>query len=70
MLPDLKPYSRLSPDGDGIEFDIDAIAVDLITLAKAAGITHATFMFNMERIWRDVEVTVDIPGASRPEEIN
>ena len=63
-LTDLKPYSRPAAGGDGIDFDIDAIAVDLVTLAKAAHITEEQFFFNMNRIWREVSVTTII---KRPE---
>jgi hypothetical protein len=57
-LTDLKPYSRPSPDGDGLDFDIEAIAVDLICLAKAANISEAQFFFNLRRVWSEIEVEV------------
>jgi hypothetical protein len=47
---------------DGIHFDAEGMAVDLITMCKAAGMPYAEFMENMGATWRAVNVEVKCLG--------
>ncbi|PYS90893.1 MAG: hypothetical protein DMF62_03575 [Acidobacteria bacterium] len=56
FCPRLRAYSH--EDADGISWDMEAIAVDFISLAKAGGMDEAAFFRALHQTWP--EVTVDL----------
>jgi len=52
----LKDYSH--EDSTGISWDMEAIAVDFIALAKAGGISEEEFLRNLHRTWPEVTIEV------------
>ena len=59
FAPKLRAYSR--EDVHGITWDMEAIAVDFISLAKAGGMEEEEFLRNLHRTWADVTIEVYIP---------
>jgi hypothetical protein len=66
----MKPQDRLSgymkpAKEGGVHFDVEGMAVDLITMCKAVGMLYAEFMENMGATWRAVEVEVKCLGDTK-----
>lgn len=47
-----------TPVKDGIHFDAEGMAVDLVMMCKASGMPYAEFMKNMGATWRAVNVEI------------
>jgi hypothetical protein len=60
----INAYSRRSPDG-GITVDVERMAVDLITVMKAAGADKDTFLDMLGRTFDEVKVEVRIPNRAK-----
>jgi hypothetical protein len=60
----INAYSRRSPDG-GITVDVERMAVDLITVMKAAGATKEIFLDMIGRTFDEVTVNVTIPKRAK-----
>jgi hypothetical protein len=52
----MRGYSH--EDADGISWDMEAIAVDFIALAKAGGMEEEEFLRNLHRTWPEVTIEV------------
>lgn len=61
-MKNIAKYTR--PDKGGITVDIEQMAVDLVTVAKAAQIGREEFLHNLGRVYDSVEVKVTRPGAN------
>lgn len=57
-------YSRPGPHG-GVQVDTEAMMVDLVTVAKAGGITREQFLTFATQTWDKVEVSVTIPKGAK-----
>lgn len=60
----LNAYSR-KVQGGGISVDIEGMAVDLVTVCKAGGMSGHTFRDLMLELWTKVEVEVTIPKSQQ-----
>jgi hypothetical protein len=61
----INAYSRPSPDGKGVTVDVERMAVDLITVMKAAGATKDTFLHMIANMFDEVRVEVRIPKRAK-----
>lgn len=59
----LAGYTSPLPNG-GVTVDVERMAVDLITVMKAAGATKDTFLDLIGRMFEEVHVSVKIPGRA------
>ncbi len=60
----INAYSRPSPDG-GIIIDVEAMCVDLITVAKASGATKEEFLEFVAKTFDEVRVDIRIPKRAK-----
>ena len=56
-------YTKPSLDGKGVSIDVEGMAVDLITVMKANGLTRESFIEGMGQFWDAIEVQVTPPGG-------
>ena len=61
----LNAYTRPAPDGRGVIIDIEGMAVDLITAAKAGHMSKEEFLSNIESTWDAVIVELDYSNVTK-----
>jgi len=57
----IEHYTQPSPDGYGVEINIEQMAVDIITATKATGHTIDQLFSMLTVMWPEVQVKVTIP---------
>lgn len=62
-MQNIGKYSKPDPRG-GVVIDLEQMAVDLVTVAKAGQIDREEFLRNLGRVYDTVQVKVERPGEN------